>query len=225
MKPDNQLSANESSENASNNDESLRADIYLLIAQLFRSAPSEEFLLWLTQLEVTEDQHPMAIAWNALREAARSHSLNQVAEEYQDLFIGVGRGEVVQFGSWHITGSLMEKPLSDLRQDLDALGFERHNDVKEPEDHISALLEVMSMLVELPKPVQQAFFNKHIGNWVGSFVEQLQKAKSVSFYSAVANLLNAYLTIEQVSFAVNPKHNKAVHKVDVKNQIFVEEKR
>ena len=67
--------------------------------------------------------------------------------EYQDLFIGVGRGEVVPYGSWYMTGFLMDKPLALLRADLAALGFERQENVKEPEDHAAALCETMAMLI------------------------------------------------------------------------------
>jgi len=85
----------------------------------------------------------MAAAWPLLKLAAQKATPIAVAEEYQELFIGIGRGDVVPYGSWYLTGSLMEMPLAHLRSDLKQLGYERNESVKEPEDHIAALLEVM----------------------------------------------------------------------------------
>jgi TorA maturation chaperone TorD len=52
--------------------------------------------------------------------------------EYQDLFIGLARGELVPYGSYYLTGFLHEKPLSKLRQDMARLGVEREDGVAEP---------------------------------------------------------------------------------------------
>ncbi|MGO2498549.1 MAG: TorD/DmsD family molecular chaperone, partial [Vibrio litoralis] len=127
--------------------EQVTAEIYGLLACLFREAPSSEVLQWLSELDVEPcEQHAMTNAWFKLKETAMATTTQQVADEYQDLFIGIGCGEVVPFSSWHIAGTLMEKPLVAIRQDLKRFGFERQEDIREPEDSISALLEVMSML-------------------------------------------------------------------------------
>ena len=52
-----------------------------------------------------------------------------------DLFIGVGRGELLPYASYYLTGFLHERPLARLREDLAALGIERAEGVAEPEDH------------------------------------------------------------------------------------------
>ena len=43
--------------------------------------------------------------------------------EYNILFIGVGRGEVLPYASYYLTGFLHEKPLADLRAKCAALAF------------------------------------------------------------------------------------------------------
>ena len=73
---------------------------------------------------------------------------HQADREYHALFIGVGRGELVPFASYYLTGFLNERPLAVLRQDLARLGAVRSESVKEPEDHIAALCEVMAGLIE-----------------------------------------------------------------------------
>lgn len=197
-------------------EQTLRTEIYLVLSALFRSAPSEEMIEFLTSLEVEPSESAMQKAWIALQQAAKDSNREALEDEYQDLFIGIGRGEVMPFGSWHMTGAMMEKPLAEIRHDLELLGFERDENVKEPEDHIAALCEVMSMLTG-EEDLQQAVFNKHISPWFNSFTQQLENAESASFYKPAAQLCEAFLTLEQVRFSVNTKSSKHKLKIDVKN--------
>ncbi|MGR5131773.1 TorD/DmsD family molecular chaperone [Vibrio alfacsensis] len=198
-------------------EQTLRTEIYLVLSALFRSTPSKEMIEFLTSLEVEPSESAMQKAWIALQQAAKESNREALEDEYQDLFIGIGRGEVMPFASWHLTGSLMEKPLAEIRHDLEKLGIERDEQVKEPEDHIAALCEVMSMLAGEDEALQQAVFNKHIAPWFASFTRQLEKAQSANFYKLVAQLCEAFLTLEQVRFSVNTKSSKHKLKIDVKN--------
>ncbi|MCR9770456.1 MULTISPECIES: molecular chaperone [Vibrio] len=198
-------------------EQTLRTEIYLVLSALFRSAPSEEMIEFLTSLEVEPSESAMQKAWIALQQAAKDSNREALEDEYQDLFIGIGRGEVMPFGSWHMTGAMMEKPLAEIRHDLELLGFERDENVKEPEDHIAALCEVMSMLTGEEEDLQQAVFNKHIEPWFNSFTQQLENAESANFYKPAAQLCEAFLTLEQVRFSVNTKSSKHKLKIDVKN--------
>ncbi|MDX1529573.1 MAG: molecular chaperone TorD family protein, partial [Gammaproteobacteria bacterium] len=121
-------------------------------------------------------------------------------DEYHDLFIGIGRGEVIPYGSWYLTGFLMDRPLAVLRGDLAELGFERQQDVKEPEDHIAALCEIMAMLItneEHDIAVQRRFFQAHIEPWGRTFFQDLQKAKTARFYRAVGQFGEQFVDFEQ----------------------------
>ena len=70
-----------------------------------------------------EDQSKddLTAAISMLGLAARTCEPADVREEYFNLFIGLGRGELVPYGSWYQTGFLMEKPLGVLRDDLRTL--------------------------------------------------------------------------------------------------------
>jgi len=177
----------------------LRADIYALLATLLRQPPETDLLTWLQDLEPDQDEDtPMARAWSTLALAAKHSQFSQLEDEYHQLFIGVGRGELMPFGCWYLTGSLMEKPLVLLREDLDILGFERQENVKEPEDHIAAQCEVMSMLITSGRgyDVQYQFWQKHIKNWASKFFTDLQSAKTAVFYTAVGLLGHAFMQQE-----------------------------
>ncbi len=185
----------------SENDQ-LRADIYQLLAALLRRHPSPELLQFLSELELDEaDECKMAKAWQALKRAASQFDQAQLEEEYFNIFLGVGSGEILPYGSWYQAGSLMDKPLALLRQDLAQLGFARQEEVKEPEDHIAALCEVMSvLLLEAPSYRQLAFYQRHLASWVDRFCDELGRAPSAAFYVWVAQLAKAFFAAEANEF-------------------------
>lgn len=182
----------------------LRADIYSLLAALLRAVPSSALLDWLKHLDTdSQDGSEMGTAWLTLQLAAQRCQPEQLNEEYQDLFIGLGRGELVPFGSWYLTGSLMETPLAILRQDLKLLGYVRAENIYEPEDHAAALFEVMASLIENGRPLttQQRFYQRHLGEWIGRFFRDLQRANAAVFYSSVGSLGRAFTDFETDAFA------------------------
>jgi len=143
----------------------------------------------------------MSQAWVSIKSAATHFTVEQLENEDFNLFLGVGSGEILPYGSWFITGSLMDKPLALLRNDLMQLGFEREEEVKEPEDHVAALCEVMGILIlDAPGYRQLAFYQRHMSHWIARFCDTLAKAPSADFYAAVAGLANAFFVIEANEF-------------------------
>lgn len=179
-----------------------RADIYQLLAALLRRAPNTPMLQFLADLEITPDEdNAMACAWLSLKQAASSFDPEQLEDEYVALFIGLGCGEIIPYASWFMTGTLMDKPLVLLRRDLMALGFEREADVKEPEDHVAAICEVMAdLILNAPGYRQLAFYQQHLNDWIARFFEQLAKAPSARFYTQVAQLGSDFFEVEAKLF-------------------------
>lgn len=184
-------------------EERIRAHTYSLLATLLASPPSSDVLELLRQIESPHDvsDNTMIAAWQALRLAGEQATVEALDEEYHDLFIGIGRGELVPYGSWYTTGFLMDRPLGVLRQELATLGFERQADVHEPEDHVAALCETMALIIgsddEIPFDTQRKFFSDHMGHWLGKFFGDLQQAKSARFYRAVGQLGEQFIEIEK----------------------------
>lgn len=177
-----------------------RASAYSLLAGLFRSSPDQPMLDRLSNLvEVKESGDDLMLAMSTLALSARRHTPESIEDEFYQLFIGLGKGEVVPYGSWYLTGFLMEKPLSDLRDDLSHLGFQRNEDVVEPEDHIAALCEVMSIMISdnTALNVQREFFQTHLSSWIDAFFNDLANARSSVFYKAVARFGAAYIALEK----------------------------
>ncbi|HSH43998.1 MAG TPA: molecular chaperone TorD family protein [Arenicellales bacterium] len=198
----------EAREKVSPEDE-LRAHAYGLLGSLLARVPDQELLERLMSIEVDEDgfDQTMVAAWKTLAMAAGRTTREAVDDEYHALFIGIGRGELVPYGSWYQTGFLMERPLAQLRQDLKSLGFERREGVKEPEDHAGALMETMCMMIldtDIGIHEEKRFFERHLEPWIGRFFEDLQNARSANFYSAVGVLGKQFVDVEKQYLAMLP---------------------
>jgi TorA maturation chaperone TorD len=184
-------------------EELLRANAWSLLAQLLGSPPDEQLLSLLTEIDAdkADSDDLIGAAWRMLGTAAGRCSPAELEEEYHDLFIGVGRGELVPYGSWYMTGFLMELPLARLRDELRFLGFERQEGVKEPEDHAAALCDVMAMINTGDEPAslesQAGFFDRHISPWMGRFFRDMQAASSARFYRAVGQLGEQFIEVEK----------------------------
>lgn len=143
-------------------------------------------------------------AVNDLADAAAAAAPDQLEQEFQSLFIGLGRGELVPYGSYYQAGFLMEKPLAKLRQDMARLGVERADGVTEPEDHIAGICEIMAGLIDGAfgdgaASEQSAFFDRHIAPWAPRFFEDLESAETASFYKPVATVGRVFLSIESAA--------------------------
>lgn len=183
-----------------------RAGAYSLLAELLRQSPQQEILKTVTGLaDVVEEKDDLAIAMSMLGLSARDAKINHLDDEFHALFIGLGRGELVPYGSWYMTGFLMEKPLGVLREDLARLGFARNNETYEPEDHVAALCEVMAQLISEGRDLEQqkSFFNVHISSWLEQFYSDLSEARSAVFYRSVARFGKAFFDFEKQYLAMS----------------------
>jgi len=179
-----------------------RAREYTLLAKLLSAAPSSRLLAQLAAL--TGDTTPIGCAHAALAEAASGTIAARVEREYFDLFVGLGRGELLPYASYYLTGFLNERPLSRLRADLGVLGIERVVDNFEPEDHAAILCEIMAGLAdgrfEASAEAQRSFFEKHLLPWMGQLFADMENANSANFYRAVGTLGRLLLDIETEAF-------------------------
>jgi TorA maturation chaperone TorD len=179
-----------------------RAQEYALIAALLSSAPSAALLEQIAQLK--GDATPLGRAHAALSDVASNAVVSEVEREYFDLFVGLGRGELLPYASYYLTGFLNERPLSRLRDDLTALGIERMENNPEPEDHAATLCEIMAGLVAGRFPgspeAQCAFFEKHVSRWMGRLFADMERAEDAQFYRSVGTLGRVFLEIETEAF-------------------------
>jgi TorA maturation chaperone TorD len=186
-------------------EETARADLYGLLATLFCAPPSQALLDTIGSAQ-TQGEGVLELAWAELVAAARQAQAETVREEYEQLFIGVGKPEVMLYGSYYLSGFLMEKPLAALRTDLAKLGLQRADSVVESEDHIAALCEVMRYLIASDDvtqgslAMQKKFFADHIQAWVNDLCIALAAHPHAKFYVPVAQVARSFFEVEMQAF-------------------------
>src|SRR6186713_2255115 len=179
-----------------------RGQEYALLSALLARAPDAQLLQRLARLG--GDASPLGLAHVALGEAAARVAVGAIEREYFNLFIGLGRGELLPYGSYYLTGFLHERPLARLREDLAKIGVARAEGVVEPEDHAGILCEIMSGLASrrLPAPADsdRLIFDKHMAPWITRFFTDLENAQAADFYRRLGSLGRIFMDIETEAF-------------------------
>src|SRR3954468_21015365 len=181
-----------------------RAQEYALLSALLVRAPGADLLARLSRLRA--DASPLGIAHAALAEAAGRVEAGAIEREYFNLFIGLGRGELLPYASYYLTGFLNERPLARLRADLSPLGIERTEGNCEPEDHAATLCEIMAGILsgslQAPQGTDQQIFEKHLSPWIGRFFADLERAEAANLYRRIGTLGRVFIEVEAEAFAL-----------------------
>jgi TorA maturation chaperone TorD len=183
-----------------------RAQEYALLSVLLHRAPGSDLLARLAALR--GDSSALGVAHAALAAAAGATDAERVEREFFYLFVGIGRGELLPYGSYYIAGFLNERPLARLRADLAWLGIERVENETEPEDHAAVLCEIMAGLVDgglaAPQGADRELFEKHLAPWIGRFFADLERAKAADLYRRIGTVGRVFMEIEREAFALAP---------------------
>lgn len=193
---------------ADHGEELARAELYGVLAQLWLGAPDEALL---AQFRVAVTEAPQAggaleAPWNDLVAAMRGADAAALAAEYEALFMGMGRPEVMLYASFHLAGALHERPLAALRADLAALGLARDAARLETEDHVSFVFEVMRWLIAGDDVAvcnleqQRRFFRAHVQTWVEAMCDAVQAHPRAAVWAAVAGFTRAFVQVETQGF-------------------------
>ncbi|MBC7415287.1 MAG: molecular chaperone TorD family protein [Herminiimonas sp.] len=200
--------------------ETARADLYGLLSALFAGPPTIELLTSIAQAPAA-GEGALEAAWRDVVAAAGAlldsgtdaAAVESVRQEYERLFIGIGKPEVMLYGSFYLSGFLMEKPLAALRTDLSLLGIERVDAVVESEDHIASLCEVMRYLIAADEigraldrhslAAQKQFFGTHMQSWVADMCAAVAAHPQAVFYGAVAGLAGRFFDVEMQAFEMD----------------------
>lgn len=182
--------------------ERIRTDAYTLLSTLLISSPSEELIEIIRNLSWENDiPEELRQALAAINQASISCPPESIAEEFQRLFVGLGSGEIVPYGSWYREKMIQSKPLAAIRTDLGRLGIVRKSEAFESEDHAGALCEIMALLSnpenQIPENEQTEFFKNHVAPWMSDFFNDLKMAENALFYNAVGELGRCFLDGEK----------------------------
>jgi TorA maturation chaperone TorD len=183
----------------------LRAAEYSLLSRLLGKAPDADTLSRVAVLK--GDASDLGMVHIELASAAAATDDRAVSKEFVDLFIGLGRGELLPYASYYLTGFLHERPLARVREDLDMLGIERAGSSREPEDHVAILLEIMAGLArgdfETEFSEQKRFFERHLKPWAARMFADLEMSPSADFYRAVGRVGRVFMELESEAFTLS----------------------
>jgi TorA maturation chaperone TorD len=183
----------------------LRAAEYGLLSLLLGKAPDTDTLWRVAGLK--GDASDLGMAHIELAAAAAGSDDRAASKEFFDLFIGLGRGELLPYASYYLTGFLHERPLARVREDLDRLGIERAGTSREPEDHVAILLEVMAGLArndfEAGFDEQKQFFERHLKPWAVRMFADLEMSQTAKLYRAVGRVGRIFMELESEAFTLS----------------------
>ncbi len=185
-----------------------RRQLYALLARLFAAGPDEELLRALSQSAGSlGEEGELAEAFDALAKAAASTSASEATLEFDSTFIGVGKAPVTTYLSHYHPAPRKEAVLVELRGTLAQLGLARSATAAEPEDNLSAVLEVMRHLVaagsnEQSLQRQREFFTRFLEPTYLGFCNAARNTALSGYYDAAARLLQVYMAAEWSQFEI-----------------------
>jgi TorA maturation chaperone TorD len=189
-----------------------RAGVYALLGRLYSAPPDAALLAALAaseRLPEDDDAGPWPAAFNRLADASSVMDPLAAEQEHTDLFIGVGKAEVVPTASHWLSGRMHDRSLVHLRAALGALGIARQAHASLTEDHLGPLLETMLLLVAGKSghaaasiAAQRAFFARWIDSWADRCCAAIEDRAIANYYRRVAECTKVFLAIERDSFAI-----------------------
>ena len=192
-----------------------RADFYALLARLYRAAPDAPLLAAIAaadELQATpgaEHGDALANAWRVLVAASSVMDADAAKEEYQTLFIGVGKSEVSLHGAAYAKGAGGGPLLVQIREALSKLELARQPSTTVYEDHLAVLLETMRVLIlrnERAQPAaieeQREFFSANIEPWASECCNAICAKGVANYYVRVAQFTSCFVAVERDSFAI-----------------------
>lgn len=183
-----------------------RANLYGLVSRLFYAPADPNLLAEISraapQTQDDDAPGPLRDAWQALQEVCRSAFPALVRQEFEGLFVGVGKAEVTPYLSAYAQPSSPERYLVSLRDQLAVWALTRREGIFEMEDHVSGVSDVMRWLVENERPLadQRGFFETYVYPGAAPFCFAVQNAASAAFYKAVAAFALAFFDVEKAAF-------------------------
>ena len=193
-------------------EEVARANFYALLARMFHSPPDGALLSALAAAEPlpAEGDAALANAWQAMVDASSVMDADAALEEYEALFVGVGKAAVSVYAGYYNGAPAIDHPRVRIQADLAALGLARREPVSEPEDHYAGLFEAMRILVgggagRSPASLeeQRRFFQAHLEPGLAKFTKALGEAPDANYYRTVAAFLAAFAALESESFLLD----------------------
>ena len=198
-----------------------RANVYGLLACIFRAEPSEDFVRELKTRAFTDVLSDMGVS---LGDDFYKNPLPMLTEslalEYTRLFIGPG-SHISPYESVFVNvdgseGGLYGEKTVQVKKFIETAGFDYQPDYPGLPDHIGAELEFLQKLAETEaalrsqgeaeradwcRRVQKKFIDEHPSQWVPDFCDKVVENAQMPFYAEMARVTKSFISFECESLA------------------------
>jgi len=188
-------------------EEAARADFYALLARFFHAPPDAQLLASLARAPRLGGDGELDAAWSALCLASQAMDAEAARDEYEALFVGVGKAQVSLYAGYYTGAPAADHPRVRLQRDLAELGLAHKQDNAEPEDHVAALFDVMRVLVAggAGRPAaglaaQRCFFDTYVAPATHRLRAAIDAAPMANYYRKVARFAADFVSFESESF-------------------------
>ena len=185
-------------------EEQARALWYAIVSRLFYAPPDRELLDGLAAVgpDETAEDTPFVAAWRDLQRACAGLDPEAGREEFESLFVSVGKAPVTPYTSAYAAPNAPDRHLLALRDTLSGWGLARRERVFESEDHVSALCDTMRWLIEQRASVedQRAFFLGFVDVGLSAFCDATIRSPLAAFYAKAAAFTQAFFAVEKDGF-------------------------
>ena len=199
-----------------------RANLYALLADVFREEPSEAFLAGLADPEFTRALKTLNLSLDEIfSDTPRDRLMEDLAVEYTRLFIGPGSHlspnesmhAAARFGE---PNSFWGKQTVDVKKFMAAAGLEVDAGFGGMPDHITAEFEFMQQLLLKEAEawqqgeresglnilkIEKQFYDEHLSQWVVSFCDKVFKTAGHPYFRQFAEITRAYIELEEETLA------------------------
>ena len=186
-------------------EEAARALWYALLSRLLYAPPDRTLLVQLASgLEDGAEVEAGAFidALRGLQFACRDADPDALRDEYESLFVGVGKAPVTPYTSANAAAHAPDRHLVALRARLFEWGLTRRDQVFEAEDHVAALCDAMRWVIGHARPLeeQRDFFVEYVAPAVPDFCDAINRMPGADFYRKVGAFARAFIALERDAF-------------------------
>jgi TorA maturation chaperone TorD len=195
-----------------------RANVYGLLADVFREEPSEALLSKLRVPEFSSALHALNLSLDDMFEST-SHAqlVEDLALEFTRLFVGPG-SHLSPHESMHVEARFGEQnsfwgeQTVEVKKFMEAAGLKVDDSFSGMPDHLSAEFEFMQRLLlkevearanedhELGAnilKIEKRFYEEHLSQWVSNFCDKVIDATGHPFYKQFSEVTKGFIDFEK----------------------------
>ena len=198
-----------------------RANVYGLLADVFREEPSEAFLSKLGEPEFSGALHALDLSLDEVFEIfSHTQLVEDLALEFTRLFIGPG-SHISPHESMHVEArfgerkSLWGTQTVEVKKFMEGAGLKVDDSFSGMPDHLTAEFEFMQRLLlkeaeawaneehELGAnilKIEKRFYDEHLSQWVSNFCDEVIDAAGHPFYKQFSEVTKGFIDFERHNF-------------------------